>query len=137
MDVALSWHEGSDGSALIAARGVDGMGAAYEVADAGANATDTFRYKLVEIETDGGVQEYGPFDEASSDPRLNTLEATPDGMVLRWTSREQDTYEVQRTFDLKQPFETIATDIPATPSVNSYTDQDEYVGSAYYRIRIK
>ncbi len=122
-------------SAQIMAQGVDGMGAAYAVADAGANATDTFRYKLVEIETDGGMQEYGPFEETSSNPRMNTLTATPEGMVLRWLSRERDTYEVQRSPNLSQPFESIATGIPATPPVNSYTDPAEKAGSAYYRIR--
>ena len=122
-------------SELIAAQGVGGMGSAYAVADAGANATDAFRYKLVEYETDGGVQEYGPFEAASVQPRMNTLEATDEGMELRWLSREQDTYEVQRTADLQRPFESIARGLPATPPVNRYVDRENHAGSAYYRIR--
>ena len=111
------------------------MGAAYAVTDEGVNAEDTFRYKLVEYETDGGVQEYGPFEASSIQPRLQTLEAAPEGMVLRWRSRAQDVYEVQRTLDLQKPFESIETGLPATPPVNSFIDQGNHAGSAYYRIR--
>ena len=119
----------------IAAQGEGGMGAAYAVTDEGVNAEDTFRYKLVEYETDGGVQEYGPFEASSIQPRLQTLEAAPEGMVLRWRSRAQDVYEVQRTLDLQKPFESIETGLPATPPVNSFIDQGNHAGSAYYRIR--
>ncbi len=126
-------------AAMIAAQGWPdgGRGASYCIEDAGANATDTFRYKLVEHETDGGVQEYGPFDAAVSHPRLENLAVSSDGMVLRWLSRAQDTYEVQRAYDLKQPFQSIATDIPATPPANTYTDRVDHAGSAYYRIRVE
>jgi len=124
-------------SELIQARGQDGMGAAYAVSDASANATDTFRYKVVEYETDGGTQEYGFTDVSACNPRLEKMSATADGIVLRWLSREQDTYEVQKSINIHNGFEPIATDLPATPPVNVYTDQVHSANGAYYRVRVK
>ena len=120
--------------ALIAAQGSDGMGAAYEVSDAGANATDTFRYKLVEYETDGEVQEYGPFDVAAWGLRLDNVMATPEGVTIRWLGRAQDTYEILKSVDLRRGFESLAVDIPGVEPVTSFTDKkaDE---NAFYRIR--
>ena len=61
----------------------------------------------------------------------------PDGVVLRWLSREQDTYEVQKSLDIKNGFEPVATGLPATPPVNSYTDETEVVNGAFYRVRVE
>ena len=122
-------------SALIPGSGE--MGGSYCVADAEANATDTFRYKLVEIETDGGVQEYGPFEMAASNPRLENLSIAPGGVVLRWLSREGDVYGVQKATDVRSGFAPLATGLPATPPVNVYTDATETVSGAYYRVRVE
>ena len=132
------WQEGAwvkVNGAMIPATGE--MGGQYGVADSLANATDTFRYKLVELESDGGVQEYGPFDVAASNPRLNNLEATADGVVLRWLSREQDTYEVQKSTGLQGGFVSLATGLPATPPVNVFTDRAAPGEATYYRIRVE
>ena len=113
------------------------MGGSYCVADAGANGTDTFAYKLVEIETDGGVQEYGPFEVAASNPRLENLAATAEGVVLRWLSREGDVYGVQKAADIRSGFAPLATGLRATPPVNVYTDETGKASGAYYRVRVE
>ena len=113
------------------------MGGSYYVNDPTANTTNLFRYKLVEYETDGGIQEYGPFDRAVWHPRLENLAITPDGVVLRWLSREQDTYEVQKSFGTGNGYETLATSLPATPPVNVYTDQMGTVNASFYRVQVK
>ena len=113
----------------------DSMGANYSVVDAGANSTDTFRYKLVEVESDGGVKEYGPFDVAVWSPRLENVSVGVDGITLRWLSREGEMYEVRRGRSLMTPLETIVGGLPATPPVNEFTDPVPPEGSAFYQIR--
>ena len=113
------------------------MGGSYTVVDPLANATETFRYKLVEYETDGGVQEYGPYDVSVRNSRLDNLAITDDGVVLRWLSREQDTYEVQKSLNMQNGFSTLATGLPAMPPVNVYTDQTKTVNGAFYRVRVE
>jgi len=113
------------------------MGGSYCVPDPSANATDTFRYKLVEYEIHGGIETYGPFDVASINPRLDNIGVSADGVVLRWLGREQDTYEVQKSISMLQGFAPLATDLPSTPPVNSYTDRTETVNGAWYRVRVK
>ncbi len=118
--------------ALIPATGE--MGGSYGVVDAAANAADTFRYKLVETETDGDAQVYGPFDVAVWNLRLNNVAATADGVTIRWLGRAQDTYEILKSVDLQQGFDSLATGIPGVEPVTSYTDRDA-AGNAFYRIR--
>ena len=115
--------------------GTGELGGSYCVADPLANASDSFTYKLVEQETDGGVQEYGPFEVSARNPRLEHLAVTPEGIVLRWLSREQDTYEVQKSVDIRDGFLPVATGLPATPPVNEYIDEAGIVNGAFYRVR--
>lgn len=116
-------------NALIPGNGE--MGGSYQVVDAAANSTDTFRYKLVEYETGGGVQEYERPDLSVRNPRLENITLSPGGVVLRWLSREQDTYQVQKAPKIGADFEPLATSLPATPPVNVYTDQTENASGAY------
>ena len=118
-------------------RAVGEPGGRYSVSDSAANMSDTFCYKLVEYETDGNTQEYGPFDVAASNPRLQNITVMTNGVVIRWLGREQDSYEVLKSMDMKHGFESIASDLPATPPVNVYTDQAERAKGAYYRIRVE
>ena len=113
----------------------DPMGAKYCVMDAGANAEDVFRYKVVETETDGGIQEYGPFERSAWMPLLENVAATEGGMEIRWLGRDGEVYEVQKCMDLTSGFRTIATGIPpARNNVVRYIDRDG--GTAgFYRIR--
>ena len=120
---------------LVMAR--DPMGAEYCVADAGANGTDAFLYKLVEVETDGGVREYGPFERAVWTPRLQNVGMGENGIVLRWLSREGETYEVRRTRSLRMPLATIEDGVAATPPINVFTDEEKAEGAAFYQIRVE
>ena len=120
--------------AFVYAKGSDGLGASYCVVDAGANGVDEFRYKLVETETDGGTQDYGPFDVVAWGLRLENVAASEQGVTIRWLGRAQDTYEIWKSVDLRQGFERVATGISGVEPVTSFTDR-EAEGSAYYRIR--
>ena len=126
----IRWVKVND--ALIPGSGE--MGGSYRVEDTAANRADTFRYKLVEYETDGGVQEYGTYDISVRNPRMKNISISPDGVILRWLSREQDTYQVQKAREIGTGFEPLATGLPATPPVNVYTDRTENAVGAYYRI---
>ncbi len=136
-DMNGSWVKVNDN--MIAAQGWPngGIGAAYGVADAGANAQDTFRYKLVEYETDGGIQEYGPYDRAVWTPRVGPVAVTRMGVEIHWLSRAGETYDVMRTLDLRSAFLPIATDLIATPPANTYTDPLNEAPAAYYRIKAR
>lgn len=111
------------------------MGGSYQVADAAADGDTVLRYKLVEHETDGRIEEYGPFDRTVWSLRMENLVVTQEGVVIRWLSREQDVYEVMSRPDLQGDFISIATGIAPTPPVNTYTD--EVAGAAFYLIRAR
>ena len=128
-----AWAKLND--SLIKAQGE--MGGTYGVEDPLANSTETFRYKLVEYETDGGVQVYGPFDVAASNPRMETVTITPEGVRLRWFSRAGETYEVQKSTDIGNGYEVIASGLPATLPVNDWTDPSISMKAAYYRVRVE
>ena len=115
----------------------DPMGATYCVADTGANGTEAFLYKLVEIETDGSVREYGPFERAVWTPRLENVGVDERGVVLRWLSREGETYEVRRTRNLMMPLERLESGVVATPPVNEFVDEEKAKGAAFYQIRVE
>ena len=118
----------------IMARGP--MGGTYCVVDGGANATDTFRYKLVEIETDGGAQEYGPFERSAWMPLLENVAATEAGMEIRWLGRDGEVYEVQKCADLTEGFRTVGSGVSAARNnVARFIDRES--GEAgFYRIRV-
>ena len=120
---------------LVMAR--DPMGATYCVADAGANGTEAFLYKLVEVETDGNVREYGPYERAAWTPRVENVGVDERGVVLRWLSREGETYEVRRGRSLLAPLETIESGVEATPPVNEFVDGEKVGGAAFYQIRVE
>lgn len=130
-----TWIKVND--SMIQTQGQDGLGASYCIADAGADATNTFRYKLVETETSGSSEEYGPFDVSAWTPRLENLSVATNGVVIRWLGREQDTYEIHKTTNLVNGYEPLTTGLPGSPPVNSFTDQVENAGAAYYRIRVE
>ncbi len=114
-----------------------GVGASYCVDDPGAVPGVTYRYKLVELETDGGVQEYGPFERSTWMPRLNAVMATPAGVVIQWLSRANEAYTVLKSTDLRAGYAPVAAEVPATPPVNAWTDPAAAAGAAFYRIEAR
>ncbi len=126
-------------AAMIAAQGWPngGVGASYCVADPGARVDGTYRYQLVEYETTGGIQEYGPFERSVWTPRLHSVTASPAGIVLQWLSREGDTYDVFKARDARADYLPAVSGLPATPPVNAWTDQTDSAGAAFYRIEAK
>lgn len=114
----------------------NGMGNSYSFTDETAVPGNTYTYRLIEIEGDGGIETYGPFDRTASALQLQSpITAGTDGMVIRWLSREDEAYNILRATDLLTGFETIASAIPATPPENAYTDTVSGA-SGFYRIEV-
>ncbi len=59
----------------------------------------------------------------------------PEGIKLEWNSRPGLTYNIERTSDIGQPFETYVTGIVATPPKNVFIDTNSYSSGVYYRIQ--
>ena len=122
---------------LIYGQGSDGGGASYAQLDAEAVPGETYRYRLVELETDGNMQIYGPFERTATPLQIKPPVTLVDGRVeIRWLSREGEFYELLRATNLTSGFEIFASGIPATPPENTAYDEmpDDRV---YYRIRIQ
>ena len=123
----------------VPAKGGEGMGAEYSVVDPGALSGGTYTYKLVEVETDGTLNEYGPFTGRSgrTEPLAlaQPVKSGADGLVLRWLSRSGERYSIRRALDLSEAFDAVAT-VMATPPENVWQDPDRSLPSAYYQIKI-
>ncbi len=126
-------------AAMIPAQGwpLGGEGASYCVADPGATLDGTYRYKLVEYETTGELKEYGPFERSLWAPRFSNVQAAPVGVVIQWNSRDLEVYDVMKSLDARAAYAPAAAGLPATPPVNSWTDQTESAGAAFYRIEAR
>lgn len=115
---------------IVYAAGEDRLGASYALVDAGAAPGGTYTYRVVEEESDGGREIYGPFERTAA--ALNfaddqAIAATPDGVRIRWLSRTDESYKILRSRNLllgRDGFETIAAGIPATPPQNEYLDEE-------------
>jgi len=115
-----------------------GTGAEYSVIDPDAVPGETYTYKLVEHEGDGGTEEYGPFERQAFALKITSPFAVTDaGVVLRGLSRGNETYRLLRATNLSQSaFDIRRSAIPATPPENVYTDALEKAGTVFYRIEV-
>lgn len=121
-------------SEILYARG-EGLGALYSLVDAGAEVGGTYRYRLVEVETNG-EQVYGPFERTASVLKFQTpIAMGGEGVRIRWLSREDEQYRILRSEDLMEGFKPIASGIPATPPENEYLDED-LGGRGMYMIQV-
>ena len=119
-------------SEIVYARG-EGFGALYSLVDAGAQTGGTYRYRLVEVETDG-EQVYGPFVRTIATlgfTGVDPITVASDGVLIRWLSREDEQYRILRSEDLMEGFKPIASGIPATPPENEYLDNDMGANGMY------
>lgn len=113
---------------FVYARGVDGLGAGYSLADPGAVPGGTYVYRLIEEETGGSRQIHGPFQRTASELGFamdDSIALTANGVLLRWLSRPDEFYRILRSTNLLEGlegFRPIATGIEATPPENEYLD---------------
>jgi hypothetical protein len=74
---------------------------------------------------------------SSSVLSVTNLFAVDSGFVLHWPGVSNRIYGVDRTTNLIPPtFESIATNLAATPPVNVYTDQAPDTDNVFYRITV-
>ena len=103
--------------------------------------TDLSTDPNVDADADGltNLQEYLagtiPTNPAST-LRLTILQNQAGEFILQWSSSAGSLYQVERASSTNMFFELSASDIPATPPVNSYT-LPPAAGAAYYRVRLK
>ncbi|MDP6525327.1 MAG: SdrD B-like domain-containing protein, partial [Kiritimatiellia bacterium] len=128
----------------------------YETVDADAATTGSLTYRLVEIETTGAQNTYGPYevtlgggdvvddgfsdemqaDEPGSDSGVDVVSlASGDGdVVLRWPSEAGKTYRIEQTIgDSSTEFKVLAAGVPATPPENTAVLVDG-ADSGVYRV---
>ncbi len=116
-----------------------GIGAEYSVIDPDAVPGETCTYKLVEYETDGGTEKYGPFERRAYALKITApFAVTDNGIVLRWLSRGNEFYRILRATNLSQSaFDIRQSAIPATPPENVYTDAVHSADAVFYRIEVE
>ncbi len=125
----------------------------YTVVDSGAVAGGTYSYRLVELETTGTTNTYGPYVvtvgggasggdqtrtttvEAAPVPLISTLTAGTGHMILRWSSVAGQTFRLERSGDLTS-FETVAAGIPATAPENVTVVVDG-AQAGFYRVTVE
>ena len=123
----------------------------YQLVDAGAVAGGTYTYRLVEVETTGRINTYGPYEvsvgggtadgasepavEEAAVPVISALTAGSGHMVLRWSSAAGQSFRLERSADLKS-FETVAAGIPATPPENVTVVVDG-AQAGFYRVAVE
>lgn len=114
-----------------------GIGAQYEIIDPDALPGETYTYKLIEYETDGSQQVYGPFTRSTADLRMKNISLGAGGIVIRWLSRSNDVYALSKAADIHGVFHPLTNSLIATPPVNVYTDRcDEACSMSFYRIEV-
>ena len=113
----------------------------YQAVDADASTTGSLTYRLVEIETTGKQNTYGPYEIALGDGGPADVEISdgesPDAvssgevgatslasgngdLVIRWPSEAGKTYTIEKAVEGSTTvFETVATGVPATPPENT------------------
>lgn len=103
-----------------------GVGATYEIVDAGAAAGAACEYKLVEQTVDG-AQDYGPYERTATSFELEgPIRVTSAGMEIHWLSREGERYRVLCSTNLLGTApQVIAGKIDATPPENVFVDPGE------------
>jgi len=66
-----------------------------------------------------------------------TTPATPGKFIVRWQSATGRVYIVKVATNLMTGFSTLTNGIPATPTVNVYTDTVNGVGQKYYKVEVE
>ncbi len=123
-------------SAMVPAQGSGGLGASYSLVDAEAQSGNTYTYRLVEIETSGSEEVYGPFERtALALEWQNPIQVTANGILLQWLGRTDESYSIERSIHLGEGFVSIASGIPADPAGNEFLDP-EIGRQALYRIAV-
>lgn len=111
----------------------DPNGAAYSLADPLMDPGMTGRYRLVELLQNGGSNELVDCERQFTELAFTAGPAArEDGLELRWRSREDETYWLERAAGPAGQYVPCAGPLPATPGENVYTTpSDEAAG--FYR----
>jgi hypothetical protein len=61
----------------------------------------------------------------------------PGKFIVRWQSATGRVYALRATTNLLEGFSALTNGIPATPTVNVYTDTVNGVGQKFYRVNVE
>ncbi|MGA2866438.1 MAG: M14 family zinc carboxypeptidase [Verrucomicrobiota bacterium] len=70
-----------------------------------------------------------------SEPFKITGTVSTNGFLVQWPSVSNRFYTLWRTEDLRLPFSVLASNLPARPPRNTYTDEISGLGARFYRVR--
>jgi len=70
-------------------------------------------------------------------PLALTAAVSASNLVLRWPSLSGPAYDVERASNLPGVFSIMASNLPATPPLNTFTDRIPGTAAAFYRVRSK
>jgi hypothetical protein len=71
------------------------------------------------------------------EPLRITASLRPGGIVLEWPGVTGNFYTLLQSSNLSLPFSVLASNIPALPPGNLYTDAVSTTASRFYRLRIQ
>ncbi len=84
-------------------------------------------------ESIAGTDEYDPDSYFAA----ATMQPTPTGLRITWSSVEGRRYALYRAHSLTAPYLLIADNLPATPPQNTYTDIAAADQTAFYQITVR
>ncbi len=121
----------------------DGMPDEWEMANftnlttAGTNTDYDFDELLDWQEYTAGTQPTN--DDSYFQALVGAGTPSPSGFVVRWSSISNRHYDISRSTNLASGFSDLAgaTNLPATPWENSWTDSVGGIGAAYYRVGVR
>ncbi|MBU0677737.1 MAG: metallophosphoesterase [Verrucomicrobia bacterium] len=97
-----------------------------------------------DVDTDGDGLDNGDEFRAGTHPTngasvfvAGVVEASAQKMIITWPSASNRTYAIHRALGFQAGFQELATNIPASPSINTYTDQVESLEKGYYAIEVE
>lgn len=118
----------------------NGFPSSYAFTDTTAVLGRLYSYRVIIVDTGAGETPAGPYvRSAVQDLVLGESVAAGSGVVnVTWKSNEGKIYRVERTPALVAPeWTALATNLPATPPQNTYSDTNAPSPDAYYRVLVE
>jgi hypothetical protein len=70
-------------------------------------------------------------------PQAVDFISTPRGFLMRWSGAAGANYTVQRSLNLKEPWQTEQIEVPSGPGILEYEEEQGQAEQAFYRILVQ